>query len=122
MNVRISEKESSKVAIVESSDVLINSTQGALDLMATINHLYDCNKMVICESAITSSFFDLKTGIAGDILQKFTNYNMKVAIVGAFANYGSKSLKDFIYESNQGSQVFFLGDENTAVDRLHQVG
>jgi len=121
MNVQISEKESSKVAIIESADILINNTQDALDLMATIDHLYGCNKMVISKSSITESFFDLKTGIAGDILQKYTNYNMKIAIVGNFENYNSKSLKDFIFESNKGSQVFFLPDEKEAIDRLHSV-
>jgi len=121
MNVQISEKESSKVAIIESADILINNTQDALDLMATINHLYGCNKMVINKSSITESFFDLKTGIAGDLLQKYTNYHMKIAIVGNFENYNSKSLKDFIFESNKGSQVFFLSEEKEAVDRLHSV-
>ena len=121
MNVQISEKDGSKVAIIDSSDVFINNPQDALDLMATINHLYGCHKMVIGESSITNSFFDLKTGIAGDILQKYTNYNMKIAIVGNFEIYNSNSLKDFIFESNKGRQFFFLPDEKAAIDRLHSV-
>jgi hypothetical protein len=44
---------------------------------------------------------------------------MKIAMVGDFEGYTSKSLKDFIYESNKGSQVFFLGDEKGAIERLH---
>ncbi len=121
MDVRISEKENSKVAIIETADVLINNTQDALDLMATIGHMYECDKMVISEAAITKSFFDLKTGVAGEILQKYTNYNMKLAIVGDFEICNSKSLKDFIYESNKGNQVFFLREEKAAIDRLHSV-
>lgn len=119
MNVRINEKENSKVAVIESSDILINEPQDALDLMATIMHLHDCNKIVISESSITKSFFDLKTGIAGEILQKFSNYQMKLAIVGDFSNYNSKSLRDFIFESNKGSQVFFLSNEEEAIEKLH---
>jgi len=121
MDVRISEKENSKVAIIESADVLINNTQDALDLMATIRHFHECDKMVISEGAITKDFFDLKTGVAGEILQKYTNYNMKMAIVGDFEIYNSKSLKDFIYESNKGNQVFFLREEEAAIDKLHSV-
>jgi len=122
MRVKINEKGGSKVAIIEeSSDILISNTQDALDLMATINHLYGCNKMVISATAITKSFFDLKTGIAGEILQKYTNYKMKIAIVGDFKVYSSKSLKDFIFESNQGSQVFFMSNEKEGIDRLHCV-
>ncbi len=103
MNVKINEKENSKVAVIESPDILIHEPQDALDLMATIMHMYDCNRIVISESSITKSFFDLKTGIAGEILQKFSNYQTKLAIVGDFSNYNSKSLKDFIFESNKGS-------------------
>ena len=121
MNIRISEKDRSKVAIIKSSDVLINNVHDALDLMATISHMYDCNKMVVSKTSITESFFDLKTGLAGEILQKYTNYNMKIAIVGNFEMYNSKSLKDFIFESNKGRQVFFLPEEETAIDRLHNV-
>jgi hypothetical protein len=119
MNVRIDERESSKVAVIESPDILINEPQDALDLMATIMHLHDCNKIVISESLITKSFFDLKTGIAGEILQKFSNYQTKLAIIGDFSIYNSKSLKDFIFESNKGSQVLFLSNEEEAIDRLH---
>ena len=119
MNVRINEQENSKVAVIESPDILINEPQDALDLMATIMHLHECNKIVISESSITKSFFDLKTGIAGEILQKFSNYQMKLAIVGDFSNYNSKSLRDFIFESNKGSQVFFLSSEEEAIERLH---
>ncbi|MGI6468320.1 MAG: DUF4180 domain-containing protein [Syntrophomonadaceae bacterium] len=89
--------------------------------MATIMHLHDCTKIVINESSITKSFFDLKTGIAGEILQKFSTYQMKLAIVGDFSIYTSKSLKDFIFESNKGSQVFFLSNEEEAIKRLHNV-
>jgi len=121
MDVKIIEKESSRIAIIESSDILINNVQDALDLIATIRHLYNCNKMVISASSIIKSFFDLKTGIAGEILQKYTNYNMKIAIVGNFEIYNSKSLNDFIFESNKGSQVFFLPEVKAAIDRLHSV-
>jgi len=120
MNVKIREKENSKIAIIENTDVVINNTQDALDLMATISFEYGCRKIIIPEPLIVKSFFDLKTGVAGEILQKFTNYNVKMAIIGNF-NYTSKSLKDFIYESNKGNQVFFLPDEKTAIDRLHGI-
>ena len=122
MDVRVSEKGNSKVAVINSSDILIGNTQDALDLMATVRHMYDCDKMVVSKSAVTESFFDLKTGVAGEILQKYTNYNMKIAMVGDYESYTSKSLKDFIYESNKGSQVFFLDDEEEAIDRLHEAG
>ena len=65
--------------------------------------------------------FHLSTKLAGEILQKFINYHVKIAIVGDFSAYTSKSLKDFIYESNNGKDIFFLPDEKKAIDKLSLV-
>ncbi|PHD99048.1 hypothetical protein COF43_15045 [Bacillus toyonensis] len=70
------------------------------------------------KSLISEDFFDLKTGLAGDILQKFINYKVKIAIVGDFSMYTSKSLKDFIYECNKGNNIFYLATEQQAIEKL----
>ncbi|WP_090980351.1 DUF4180 domain-containing protein [Paenibacillus sp. CF384] len=121
MNITVNQQGSSKVAIIESPDILIEDVQSALDLMATVRYNEDCDKILLNKSNVTEHFFDLKTRIAGDILQKFTNYQLKLAIVGDYDGYDSKSLKDFIYESNHGKQVFFLNDQQAALDALHSV-
>ncbi len=100
------------VAEIQSASVLITDVQSALDLMATVSFEHKCNSMVIPKECICEDFFDLKTKLAGDILQKFTNYNFNVTIVGDFSVYTSKSLKDFMYESNKGTQVRFVSSEN----------
>lgn len=119
MNIRVSESGTSKAAVIESDQVLISSVQDALDLMSTVRYLHGCDRLVIPKAALTEEFFDLKTRLAGEILQKFTTYQVKLAIIGNFEGYHSKSLHDFIYESNLGSQIFFLPDEQTALQRLH---
>jgi len=69
--------------------------------------------VVIPASRLGSEFFRLSTGLAGAMLQKFTNYQMRVAIVGDIAEYLEKSapLRDFVRESNRGSQVRFLASD-----------
>ncbi len=73
------------------------------------------------ETGGRGGFFPV-SGIAGEILQKFINYHAKLAIIGDFSGYTSKPLKDFIYESNNGKDVFFVGSEQEAVERLTQAG
>lgn len=107
-----------EIAVVKSDEVLITDVQSALDLMATIRYETNCDRMILYKSVIIEHFFDLKTRIAGDILQKYVNYNLKAAIIGDFSTYSSKSLKDFIYESNKGKHFFFLSDEKQAVQKL----
>jgi len=43
---------------------------------------------------------------------------MKVAIVGDFSAYESNALRDFIYEYDNGSNIFFMPDEQSAVEKL----
>lgn len=118
MNLIIDQQGSSKVAVVESPELVIGNVQDALDLMANARY-QDCDKILISKSNVTEDFFELKTRLAGEILQKYTNYGMKFAVYGDFDVYGSKSLKDFIYECNQGKQFFFLKDREEALRALH---
>lgn len=120
MKMTVDQQGESRVAIIESDEIVIANVQDALDLMATVSYHEDCYKMLIRKSNINEDFFELKTKLAGDILQKYTNYKVKLAIVGDFDGYDSKSLKDFIYESNNGKQVFFAKDIPSALQSLHQ--
>lgn len=112
---------SAQVAFVRSHEILVSDVDDALDLMATVSHEYGCDVMVINKSAITESFFDLKTGLAGEILRKFTNYRFKVAFIGDFEVYSTPSMRAFIRESNKGDQFFFLPTEESAIARLHAI-
>ncbi|SHJ99103.1 DUF4180 domain-containing protein [Propionispora hippei] len=106
------------IAVLHSDELLITDTQSALDLIALINYDDDCQRIAINKEAIIEDFFKLSSGIAGEILQKFVNYSKKIAIIGDFSIYTSKPLKDFIYECNQGNAVFFVPDEQTAINKL----
>lgn len=105
------------VAEIVSDEVVIHDIQDALDLMADC--YYSGNEGIIMyEPQIMPEFFDLKTGIAGEILQKFSNYDMRLSIIGDFTKYTSKSLRDFIYESNKVGRVNFVESIGEARDKL----
>ena len=63
------------------------------------------------------AFFDLSTGIAGEITQKLVNYRLRLAIVGDIAEHvdASSALRDYVWESNRGTQVWFVAD-HTALE------
>ncbi len=60
----------------------------------------------------------MSSGLAGEILQKFVNYGGKIAIYGDFSHYTSKPLKDFIYQSNKGKDVFFVATREEAIQKI----
>jgi hypothetical protein len=96
-----------KIAEVISEVNIINKIEDGLDLLGNL-YYQGFDKVVIYEKNITPDFFDLKSGIAGVILQKFSNYRIRLTIVGDFSKYNSKSLKDFIFESNKGRHINFV--------------
>ncbi|TYA14471.1 DUF4180 domain-containing protein [Paenibacillus faecis] len=118
MNITTVQNNGADIALIHSSEELITDVQSALDLIATVQYETGCHRIVLHKTAITETFFDLKTKLAGEILQKFINYQTKIAIVGDFSAYSSKSLRDFIYECNQGKDIFFLASEHEAVEKL----
>ena len=118
MNIKKLDKDGVIIAQVESSEMLITDVQSALDLMATVRYETDADCMILPKTAMSEQFFVLSSRLAGDILQKFVNYQFKLAIVGDFSGYTSTPLRDFIYESNQGKHVFFASTVEEAIEKL----
>lgn len=110
--------EKNGVARIQSDEILITDAQSALDLMATVRYEASCDRIAIHKSAVKEDFFVLSTGIAGEILQKFVTYQVKLAIIGDYSGYTSKPLRDFIYESNKGNHIFFVATEDEAIAKL----
>ncbi|GIV65699.1 MAG: DUF4180 domain-containing protein [Chloroflexota bacterium] len=117
MELRIVEKNNQRIAEVLSSDVLIKTPQDALDLIAEVGY-YEAIGVILQEDHFTPDFFDLRSKVAGEILLKFSNYKVKMAVIGQFEKYTSKSLQAFIRESNRGREVFFVPDRETALNKL----
>lgn len=106
------------IALIIADKVIISDTQSALDMIASTQYETGCDKLIIDKACIMDDFFVLSTGIAGEILQKFINYNKKIAIVGDYSKYTSKPLREFIYESNKGNSIYFLQNIDEAVRML----
>lgn len=107
MKIETHQVKEIKMAELISDEILIRSVEDGLNILGD-TYYQGFDGIVLHEKNITTDFFDLKNGMAGEILQKFSNYRMKLIIVGAFEKYTSKSLKDFIFESNKGTQVNFV--------------
>ncbi len=71
------------------------------------------------EKNIDPEFFDLRSGIAGEILQKYVNYQYHLAIVGDFSDYYNKALQAFIIQYNRGRHIRFVQDRDSALEKLN---
>ena len=110
------ERDGVSVALIDRW-ARVTNPQALLDAMATAGYL-GAGAMVAYAESLGEEFFDLKTRIAGEMQQKFSNYRTRFAIIGDFSNVKSRSLQDFIRESNEGKTVCFVGSLEEALLRL----
>lgn len=110
--------ENKSIVFVVSNDILISDVQTALDFIATVSYDTECNKVVINKKNVCDEFWVLSNCRAGEILQKFMNYNFKIAIIGDYTNLESKPLRDFIIECNRGNDIFFVENVDIAVEKV----
>jgi len=114
-------KNGKTIALISAENTVITDAQSALDLAMSVKYETGTDRIVINKNNISEEFFMLSSGMAGDILQKYINYHVKIAIYGDYSHYTSKPLHDFIYESNKGNDVFFVATQDEAIDKLAQV-
>lgn len=64
--------------------------------------------------------FDLRTGIFGEIAQKITNYQVRLAVIGDVSGFtaASKAFADWVYETNTGNALWLLPDMASLEKRL----
>lgn len=107
MEIKTHEANNLKIAEIISDEPVINTIEDGINLLGDL-YYQGFDKIVVYEKQLTPEFFNLGTGIAGEILQKFSTYRMPLAIVGDFSQYTKQSVKDFIYESNQSRHIRFV--------------
>lgn len=112
--IRLIESNGRKFAEVITDEVVINNVDEALDVLAFAGE-NGTNLLLFHEGNFHPYFYDLKTGLAGEILQKFSNYQIRAAIRGRFEKVESKRFSEFIYECNRGRQLHFSDDRDKSV-------
>ena len=118
MRLKIEKSQGASCVIVQSDEIVISNVSSALDFMMSISSETGCDCIALNKEAIHEDFFVLSTGLAGEILQKFINHRMKFAVIGDFSQYTSKALQAFIYESNQGRDIFFVSLVEEAIEKF----
>lgn len=95
------------------ADLHVNDVLGeAFGVEATV--------IVVPVSRIDPAFFELRSGIAGEIFQKMQNYGRRFAVMGDIAALlaESKSLRDFVGETNRIGNHLFVADREALLARL----
>jgi len=99
----------------------LRTGRDANDLIAEAYH-QEPRWTILPVELFEDAFFELRTGVAGEIVSKFVAFRLRVAIIGDISRYvqESSSLRAFVYESNRGDQVWFLPNIEEFHSRLEK--
>jgi uncharacterized protein DUF4180 len=97
----------------------LDGESAALDLIGDAFG-QEAQLVVVPVARIADEFFRLQSGVAGAVVQKFANYRLRLVVVGDMSRHLAEStaLRDFVYESNLGNQLWFLTDIGELDERL----
>ncbi|MFJ7203883.1 DUF4180 domain-containing protein [Streptomyces sp. NPDC098789] len=98
----------------------IATEQDALDHLIGAAYQHAPDVVAVPAQRFDDAFFDLSSGVAGAILQKFVSYRLRLVVVGDIAHHlrASKALPDLVRESNRGTHAWFVDDLDALADRL----
>ena len=97
----------------------LNGEADALDLLGSLWGL-EVDWLAVPVDRLGPDFLNLRTGVAGAIVQKMVNYRQPFAVVGDISAEVAEStaLRDFVRESNEGEHAWFAPDMETFAARL----
>src|SRR5215212_9731792 len=95
------ERHGVPVLVVDRAGAPIASTQDALDLIGSA--FGQAEIVAVPAERLDARFFELRSGLAGEIMQKFVNYRVRLVIVGDISEHvgASTALRDLVRESNR---------------------
>jgi len=76
--------------------------------------------VAIATERLDPTFFELRSGVAGEISQRFVNYHLRLAVVGELPPEAraSRSFSGFVLEGNRGDGPWFVATLDELADRL----
>jgi hypothetical protein len=71
--------------------------------------------LLLDEPALPAAFFDLSSGLAGELLHHLGKYAMRLAVVVPDPTVHSAAFQEFVLESNRGGRFRFFPTRGEAV-------
>ncbi len=103
---------SEKVLLLSDTGPLLASPGDTNDFLA-LSWGSEASTMVIPRTRLGEDFLQLRTRLAGEVVQKFVNYGLRLVVLGDISDalVQSAALRDFVREANAGRHLWFLPDE-----------
>ena len=109
MTAKLIEQLNYRLLVLNSEGPILSRTQDLLDLIQEA-FAQKASVLVIPVPRLDPAFFQLRSGLAGEFVQKVVNYQLKLVVVGDISAHvaASDALRDFVREANRGQTIFFV--------------
>lgn len=117
----VRERAGVQVLMCDPDGPPVATEQDALDLIGAV--FLGAQVVAVPAARLDERFFSLGTRFAGDVMQKFVNYRLRLAVVGDISRQlaASPALRALVRESNAGDHIWFVADLDELDDRLRAV-
>lgn len=88
------------------------------DLFEIVNQANEADCIAIEAHCLDSDFFNLSTGVAGELLQMAANFRLCLGVIGTPSSNETGSFGSFMRECSHGRDVIFAPDINALSERL----
>ena len=104
--------------VCDTDGPAIATVQDALDLIGAA--VSQAELVAVTATRFGDAFFTLRTRLAGEIMQKFVNYRLRLVIIGDLSLHleSSSALRALVDESNRGQHIWFVADLDELAARL----
>ncbi|MFD3519194.1 DUF4180 domain-containing protein [Streptomyces sp. NPDC058653] len=108
------------VLVCDADGAAIATEQDALDHLVGAAFTSAAELIAVPAERFDARFYDLSSGLAGAILQKFSTYRLRLAVVGDISHHlrASSALPDLVREANRGRDIWFVADLDELAARL----
>lgn len=111
-------RNGTRVLTVAPDGPAIGDEQSALDVIGEAFGA-EAEVVVVPVERLGADFFELRSGVAGAVVQKFVTYRLCLVIVGDPAHHGTSGpVEDWIREANRGRDLWFVADDAELDARL----
>jgi Domain of unknown function (DUF4180) len=94
-----------KILVASDSGISIRSFDDISDAIAAC---LGAEGIIFTEGDLAQEFFDLRSGLAGELFQKFTNYKLRVAIVLPDPEAYGERISELAYEHKSHNMIRFV--------------
>lgn len=96
------------------------SIRSPADILEVIGATYGADGLLLTEADLSPEFFDLRSGLAGEAFQKFTNYKLRVALVLADYSAHGQRFGELAYEHTTHPMIRFFNSPEAALGWLER--